>query len=142
MSRALIILRGAADRARAIKWIAGAPYGTRIEFKATKRSIPQNDRFWAMLSDVASQLAWHGKKLKPDDWKLVFLNALKRETEIVPNIDGSGFVSLGQSSSDLSKNEMSELMEIIAAFGAEHGVIFHDQAAEQTEPDELERILA
>lgn len=142
MSRALIILRGSADRARAIKWISGAPAGTRIEFKASKRSLPQNDRFWAMLSDVASQLAWYGKRLTPDDWKLVFLDALKRESRIVPNINGDGFVSIGQSSSDLSKNEFSELIEIVAAFGAEHGVVFHDQAAEQTEPDELERILA
>lgn len=142
MSRALIVLRGSADRARAIKWISGAPAGTRIEFKQSKRSLPQNDRFWAMLSDVASQLAWYGKRLTPDDWKLVFLDALKRESRIVPNINGDGFVSLGQSSSDLSKDEMSQLMEIIAAFGAEHGVIFHDQAPEQTEPDELERILA
>lgn len=141
MSRALIILRGAADRARAIKWIAGAPFGTRIEFKATKRSIPQNDRFWAMLSDVASQLAWHGQRLTPDDWKLVFLDSLKRESRIVPNINGDGFVSLGQSSSDLSKDEMSQLMEIIAAFGAEHGVQFHDPDAAPP-VDELERILA
>jgi hypothetical protein len=34
----------------------------------------------------------------------------------------------GTSSSDLSKSEMSDLMEIIAEFGARHGVVFHDQA--------------
>jgi len=128
MSRAQIILRSAADRARVANWALQAGYGTRVEFKETKRSIPQNDRMWAMLTDVARQLPWHGTKLTPDDWKLVFLDALKREARLVPNIAGSGFVDLGRSSSDLSKNEMSDLIDLIAAFGAEHGVEFGDDA--------------
>lgn len=126
MGRATIILNGSVDRARATGWIAKAPAGTRVAFKASKRTIPQNDRMWAMLTDVATQLPWHGQKLLPEDWKLVFLDALKRELRIVPNIDGTGFVNLGRSSSDLSKQEMSDLMEVIAAFGAQHGVVFHD----------------
>ena len=81
---------------------------------------------WAMLTDVAQQVGWHGKRMRPEDWKLVFLDALKREVRAVPNIDGTGFVNLGRSSSDLSKDEMGDLMEIIAAFGAQHGVAFHD----------------
>ena len=80
-----------------------------------------------MLTDIASQLKWHGQKLTTDDWKLVFLDALKREVRAVPAISGVGWVQLGRSSSDLSKAEMSDLMELIAAFGAEHGVVFHDR---------------
>lgn len=126
MSRATVIIHGKDDRIKAMRWIEKAPYGTRVEFKASKRSIPQNDRMWAMLTDVAAQLTWHGVKLSPADWKLVFLDALKREMRLVPNIFGNGFVNLGRSSSDLSKQEMSDLFEIIQAFGAQHGVVFHD----------------
>ena len=126
MSRATLILNSAAAKERAAKWIDLAPYGTRVEFKASKRSLPQNDRMWAMLTDVARQLPWHGIKLTPDDWKLIFMDALKREVRMVPNIDGNGFVSLGRSSSDLSKQEMSDLMELIAAFGAQHSVEFSE----------------
>ncbi len=115
-----------ADRAKAIKWASGVPVGTRIEFKAPKRSLPQNDRFWAMLTDVAEQLPWHGQKLRADDWKLIFLDALKRETRLVPNIDGNGFVNLGRSSSDLSKAEMSDLIELLFMFGANHNVAWKD----------------
>jgi hypothetical protein len=71
--------------------------------KAPKRSLPQNDRMWAMLTDLAAQVKWHGLRLTADDWKLIFLDALKREVRMVPNLDGNGFVSLGRSSSDLSK---------------------------------------
>lgn len=129
MSRALITIHRETDRQRIAAWAAQAPFGTRVEFKATKRSIPQNDRFWAMLTDLAQQLPWHGIKLRPDDWKLIFLDALKREQRLVPNIDGDGFVNLGRSSSDLSKEEMSDLMELIAEFGARHDVKFNDAEA-------------
>lgn len=124
MSRALVVCKTDADRQRAADWAMKAPEGTRIEFKAIKRTLAQNDRMWSMLTDVASQLRWHGQKLTTEDWKLVFMDALDRETRTVPNIDGTGMVSLGRSSSDLSRQEMSDLMEIIAAFGAKHGVKF------------------
>lgn len=133
MSRALIVLNTPQDRDKAARWASAAPRGTRVEFKASKRSLPQNDRMWAMLTDIAAQLPWHGVKLTPDDWKLVFLDALKRDLRLVPNIAGNGFVNLGRSSSDLSKQEMSDLMEIISAFGAEHGVTFHDEAGKAME---------
>lgn len=126
MSRALITVRGSADRSRIAAMAAQVPYGTRVEFKQSKRSLPQNDRMWAMLTDISRQLPWHGKKLRPDDWKLIFLDGLKRDKLLVPNIDGDGFVNIGTSSSDLSKNEMSELIDLMAAFGANHGVEFGD----------------
>jgi len=126
MSRAVISIVSEADRARAAKWVSQAPAGTRLEFKKAKRSTDQNSRMWAMLTEVAVQLPWHGLKLSPDDWKLIFLDALKRELRTVPNIDGTGFVNLGRSSSDLSKVEMADLITLIEAFGANHGIIFRD----------------
>lgn len=122
-----MVIAGPATRARLCQWIAKAPSGTRVELKAPRRSIPQNDRMWASLTDVARQVPWHGVRLTADDWKLIFLDALKREIRMAPNLDGTGFVNLGRSSSDLSKAEMSELLELIYAFGARHGVTFHDQ---------------
>jgi len=129
MSRALISIASEADRAKAARWVTQAPAGTRVEFKAPKRSLPQNDLMWAALTDVATQLKWHGIKLSPDDWKIIFLDALKREVRMVPNIDGNGFVNLGRSSSDLSKAEMTDLISIIHAFGANHGVTFQEPTA-------------
>src|SRR3954464_11746710 len=126
MTRAAIILSSPGERLRAARWSEKLPSGTRVEFKAPKRTLPQNDRMWAMLTDVSTQLPWHGIKLSPDDYKLIFLDALKRELRMVPNIDGTGFVNLGRSSSDLSKEEMSALIELITSFGVSHGVTFHD----------------
>lgn len=131
MSRYLVTLNSTADRARAMKILAAAPAGARVEVKAVKRSLPQNDRMWAMLTDVARQLPWHGKKLTPDSWKYLFLDAIKREGTLVPNLDNTGFVNIGRSSSDLSKEEMSDLIDLIAEFGARHDVVFgeHEEKA-------------
>lgn len=126
MTRAVIILDCQRNREKAARWMHELPHATRVEMKASKRSLPQNARMWAMLTDVASQITWHGQRLTPDDFKLIFLDALKREVRMVPAIDGRGFVNLGRSSSDLSKSEMGDLMELISAFGAEHGVRFNE----------------
>lgn len=124
MSRATLILSGADVKAKARAWIDKAPWNTRVEFKAPKRSLPQNDRFWASLTDLADQLSWHGQKLSATDWKHLILASLKQEMRLVPNLDNNGFVNLGRSSSDLTKEEMTCALEIIYAFGAQHGVVF------------------
>jgi hypothetical protein len=126
MSRYLITLRSTAERERAMRIVGAAPAGTRVQFNSAKRSLDQNSKMWAMLSDVAMQVKWHGVTLRPDDFKLIFLDALKRELRAVPNLDNTGFVNIGRSSSDLSKQEMGELLELIAAWGAQHGVTFYD----------------
>lgn len=133
MTRYLMVLNSPADRQRAHRYVEHAPYGTRVEFKAAKRTLDQNSKMWAMLSDVAEQVPWHGVKLRADDWKFLFLDALKRELRMVPNIDGNGFVNLGRSSSDLTKAEMIDLIELIAMFGASHGVSWSDPATTQKE---------
>ena len=126
MGRALLVLHNDAIRAKALDWIKRAPHDTRVTFQGPKRTRPQNAKLWAMLTEISEQVQWHGIRLSPEDWKLMFLDALKREVRMVPNLDGNGFVSLGRSSSDLSKAEMSDLIEIITAWGAEHGVIFQE----------------
>lgn len=127
MSRATVLLTSQAERQRVCAWVMKAPVNTRVELKEAKRSVPQNDRFWASLTDVARQVDWHGVKLSADDWKLIFMDALKQEMRLVPNLNGTGFINLGRSSSDLSKAEMSDLLELIYAFGANYGVKFCDK---------------
>lgn len=95
-----------------------------LEVKPEKRSDAQNRRLWAMLTDISEQVEWYGQKLTPEEWKHVFTAALKRQ-RVVPGLDG-GFVVLGQSTSKMSKGDMSELQELMTAFGAERGVVFKD----------------
>ncbi len=126
MSRALYTLKDESERRRVARLVYDSPLMSRVEVKAARRSISQNDRMWAMLTDISDQVQWHGLTLETEDWKLIFLDALKRELRMVPNIDGNGFVNLGRSSSDLSKAEMSDLIELLFMFGANHNVAWKD----------------
>lgn len=129
MSRAVLILGGRAQRDRATAWIANAPINTRVEFREPKRSLPQNDRMWAMLTDIAKQRPNHnGVRMTADLWKAVFMQNLGAEMTMLPTLECDGFFPIGMRSSELSKSEMSDLMELMAAWGAAHGVTFHDQA--------------
>lgn len=96
-----------------------------LEVKPEKRSDAQNRRLWAMLTDISRQVDWYGQKLSPEDWKHVFSSALAKQ-KVVPGIDG-GFVVLGQSTSKMTKAEMSEMQELMMAFGVERGVQFRDE---------------
>ena len=99
-----------------------------LEIKKQKRSSEQNRLMWAALTDISKQVKWHGEVLSPTDWK-VMLTAGLRKQRAVPGIDG-GFVVLGESTSKMSKEEMSELVELALAFGAQHGVMFKEGATQ------------
>ncbi|CAN1724398.1 Recombination protein NinB [Hyphomicrobium sp. 1Nfss2.1] len=129
MSRALIVVSSDYDRERAASFALQAPHGTRIEFKAARRSVDQNSLLWARLTDIATQVVWHGEKLTPEDWKDLFTASLRR-MRLVPGIDPGTFVPVGMRTSDMGKAEFSDLLELIAAFGAERGVKFHDDKGE------------
>lgn len=131
MSRALIVIRSPDDRRDAERIIALTQPGDRIEIKRARRSQPQNDLMWSMLTEIALRVEWYGSKMTPDDWNLVFLDCFKRERRCVPSLDKHGVVNLGRSSSDLSKEEMSDFLELISAFGAEYGVVFSDPVLEE-----------
>lgn len=119
----LFVLRHSEARRRAVEAVQRAPDGMVVRISPATRSLEQNAALWAMLGDVAAQVVWHGRKLDADSWKNIFSSSLKRQ-DVVPNLDGTGFVVLGQSTSKMTKAEMSDLLELISAFGAERGVVW------------------
>ncbi|WP_295879183.1 recombination protein NinB [uncultured Bartonella sp.] len=130
MSRALLILSNQAVRQRAIHWIKNVPDGTRVEFKEPKRTVPQNDRMWAMLTEISNKALLGGNKYTADEWKCIFLDALGQEMTFLPKLYGQGFLPIGQRSSELDVGEMSQLMELMEAWCAQNGVTL-------TEPNEV-----
>lgn len=102
--------------------IDDAPDGWMVDIREPTRSLQANAAMWAALADVAEQVDWYGRQLSPEEWKHVFSASLKKQ-DVVPGIDG-GFVVLGISTSKMTIREMSDLIELIHAFGAERGVRF------------------
>lgn len=122
MSRAVLVLASDKQRQMAHRWIDQAADDTRIEFKGKQRSKDQNALFWVWLTDIARQYRHHGQKLTPDDYRLIFLDALKREVRRVPALDGRGWVDLSKSSSDLSVEEFADLLTLIEAWAAQNSI--------------------
>lgn len=86
----------------------------------SKRTLDQNAKMWAMLTDLSRQVQWYGRWLTPENWKDMVTAGLKG-ADVVPGIDG-GFVVLGQRTSKMSVKAMVELIEYMNWFGAEKGV--------------------
>lgn len=126
MGRHLLVLWNDAMRKKAHDWIDRAPKETRLLFQGPRRSLDQNSKMWALLGEVSEQATHHGRKYDSETWKAIFMSALGQETRFVPNLDGTGLIPIGHRSSNLSKEEMSALIELIYAAGAERGVIFHE----------------
>ncbi len=126
MSRALLTLANDMVRERAHHWISIAPDNTRVEFKGPQRTLDQNAKMWSMLTDVATQKYHQNRKYTTDQWKAIFMHACGQDVEFLPSLDGSTFIPYGNRSSDLSKAEMSDLIECMTAWGAENNVVWSD----------------
>ena len=115
-------------RQMASRAVINAPDGYIVEIKPRTRSLDQNARMWAMLTDISKAVDWYGRKLAPEEWKHVFSASLKKQ-DVVPGLDG-GFVVLGQSTSKMTVREMSDLMELMTVFGIGRDVHFSDAATQ------------
>lgn len=125
MKKQYFVLSNDTARNNAVLACRNAPAGYVVEIKEKTRSLEQNSMLWALLTDVSRQVDWYGRKLSPENWKNVFSAALKKQ-DVVPNIDGDGFVVLGQSTSKMGKKEFGDMIELIQSFGAQRGVVWSD----------------
>lgn len=128
VDRVAFTLRTAADRAKAVKLVNGVSAGSRFELKAPRRTLDQSAKMWAMLTDISRQVKWHGYDLSADDYKCLFTAGL-RKAFVVPDLNNTSFVMLGLRTSDMSVEEMSNMIELMYKFGADHNVTWTDPNA-------------
>ena len=123
MTNPCIIIRTAADRQRAIRWVAALPFGGVVEFREKKRSLEQNAGLWSLLTQIAKQRPMHnGVKMSAATWKAVFLEALGTEITWLPKLDEPGMFAFGHRSSKLTIAQMSDLITLIIAWATKEGL--------------------
>lgn len=125
MTRAIVQIKASADRNLIATWARNVPEGTTVEFRAPRRSLDQNALLWSLLGQLANQVEWYGQKLSAEDFKDL-CSASLRKSNVVPGIDPGTVVPLGMRTSQMTKDEMTALIELIYAFGAERGVRFRE----------------
>ena len=111
-------------RARAHALVERAPQGFVCKIEEPKRTLEQNDRMWAMLTDISVAMPM-GRRHTPDDWKAIFMNACGWECQFVEGLDGRPFPK-GFRSSQMTKSQMTALIDFIQSFGDENGVRWSD----------------
>lgn len=123
-----VIIGRSGTRETVYRIIDAAPPGSVVNIKPPRRTLDQNAKMWAMLSDI-SRAKPEGRHLTPDVWKALFLHALDHAQRFEMALDGNGMVPVGFRSSRLTKEQMADLITVIDEYGARHNVEWSGSAA-------------
>jgi hypothetical protein len=99
-----------------------------VSIKAANRTSAENALLHAIITDIAKQVEWAGKKREAETWKRLLVSAWCRvrgeSVEILPALDGHGVDIVPARTSKLTKGECADLIDFIYAWGAEQNVKF------------------
>ena len=115
--------------------VNSAPLGTKVEIGPESRTARQNRAIHGLIGQIIKQRPHHlGVKMTMESYKAVFMAGLGVEVDWVPNIDGTGMVPVGASTSQLKVKPFNDLMEVIFAWCAREGItVTHFDAARDRE---------
>lgn len=139
-----VILKVTGDAARqAIKRKADeVPEGWVATFSEPKKKREQEEKYHAMIGDIAKQCLFMGQKWHQDDWKRLLIDAFAKamresgtpihhDGRVVPSLDGQRVVQLGIQSRDFRIKEAAAFIEYLYSYGSEEGVAWSDMAPER-----------
>ena len=127
---ATIKLHGPAQVNRACQLIREAPQGYVVTIKEPRRNLDQNAKMHAMIADIVKANP-NGYGYDADDWRAVFVHAWKGEAKALYGLDGRPFPAPIRSST-MTVRQMADLIELISAYGAEHGVVWSEPKGNQS----------
>ncbi len=98
-----------------------------MEIKLASKSREQEEKYHAMINDIAKQAQHLGAKWSSEDWKRLLVDQYLREvgevqTKIIPNLDGTGIVQLGFQTRKFTKEQASEFVEWLYAWSGNNGI--------------------
>jgi len=101
----------------------------RMEIKPDRKSLDQEQKYHAMLGEIAEQAQHLGAKWSTEDWKRLMVDLFAKETgleggKIIPSLDGTGIVQLGLQTRNFTKEQAMEFITFLEAWGANNGIIF------------------
>lgn len=93
------------------------------------RSLEQNSKLHALLSDISKQCEFNGKKRDIDTWKMIMVSAHKIATggqaEMVIGLEGE-VINLRESTAQMSVKRLASLIEYVQSWAVENDVILSD----------------
>ena len=97
-----------------------------LEIKAQSKTRDQEQKYHAIIGDIAKQAQHMGAKWDAETWKRLLVDKYCRETglssQIMANLDNDGLVQLGFQTRKFTKEQASEFVEFLLAWCAENGI--------------------
>jgi hypothetical protein len=100
-----------------------------LEVKAADKTREQELKYHAMIDEIAKQAKHMGASWDAESWKRLLVDLFCKysglQTGVVmPNLSGDGIVQLGYQTRKFTKEQASDFVEFLYAWGAEHGIVY------------------
>lgn len=133
-TRQQFFLRNEQVRSNSVEFIRNLPTDEKkplvVSIRPITRTLEQNSKLHAMLSDIAKQCEFQGKRRDIDTWKAIFVSAHKIATggqaEMAIGLEGE-VINLRESTAQMGVKRLASLITYIEAWGIENGVHFNDR---------------
>jgi len=98
-----------------------------LEVKDASKSREQEEKYHAIIGDIAKQAQHMGSKWDAESWKRLLVWQFCKDKQIdagriVPSLDMTGVVQLGQQTRKFTKEQASEFVEFLLAWCANNGI--------------------
>lgn len=132
MKQTFIMVHDTARR-NAFKAVESAPFGYMVQISEPTKKRIQEEKYHAMIGDIAAQCEHIGRKWDADDMKRLLVDEfaeemrvantpLHNDSRVTPSLDGRRIVQLGIQTREFRVAEASNFIEYLYAFGAERDV--------------------
>lgn len=118
-----LVLHTETQRQLAASYCLKSEEGTVVEWTKSNRTLEQNAALHGLLAQVVRQRPkLNGVRMTVPLYKLVFMDALGEEVRMMPKLEGDGFFAVGHSTSKLSKQRFTDLIELVLAWCAKENL--------------------
>lgn len=137
MTRQTFFLVHAEARRRAAAFAGTAPEGWMVVFSEPRKKRAQEEKYHAMIGEIARQIEHIGRKWDADDMKRLLVDEFAEEMRlacsplhhdgrVTVSFDGRRTVQLGIQTAEFYVKEAAQFIEFLYAFGAARDVVFSE----------------
>jgi len=144
--KAVFILAHHEARRRAMSAVADAPEGYCVTVAEPTKKREQEEKYHAMIGEIAAHCTHYGRKLNPESWKRLLVEAMvhilreeamaqgkpnpfPQDASLLPSLDGLRIVQVEVLTRKFSVDQASKFIDYLYAYGAERGVQFREAVA-------------
>jgi hypothetical protein len=103
-----------------------------LEIKPASKSRDQEEKYHAIIGDIAKQAQHMGAKWDSETWKRLLVDKYVREigltSKIIANLDNDGLVQLGVQTRKFTKEQASEFVAFLICWCDQNGIELNDDS--------------